>query len=565
MWEFLLAILAGVVTIGGPCILPLLPIILGTGSTSRHPLRPAAIVLGFTVSFTALALLFAYFGSFLGLSPDEWRVGSAAAIIIFGLIMLFPKAQARLLGFLEPRVAGLQPKGYLLRNDLASGLVVGFTLGAVWTPCAGPVLGSILTLVAAKQHLAQAGSLLFAYALGAGLPMLLIAYGGQAAVRRVRFFTAYAALIQKIFGVLIILAGLAILTRADLAFQLYLAERYPGVFGGQAAVSSTGMPSTNLPVLAPARPSFTGITQWWNTPGNQPLAEADLQGKVVLVDFWTYSCINCIRTQPVLKAWWKAYASAGLVIVGVHTPEFAFEKVPANVAAAIQRAGLAYPVALDADYGTWNAYGNQYWPAEYLFDRQGRLRYTHFGEGNYDESEAAIRALLAEGGQAVAAPTKMDTTPAPILLETGETYFGYARQSNFANVGELAREATADYQLQAVTLHQWSVGGHWNIGAEKAVTAAPGDVFRMRVRANAMHLVLGAAKATALAVTVDGQPPTDTQLSPDTRRQADGTVTMTVLGQRLYTAALLPDGGEHVVEVRIPDAGVEFYTATFGE
>lgn len=232
MLQFLLALLAGAVTIGGPCILPLLPIILGTSTTGRHPLRPVSIVLGFTLSFTGFALVFSAFGNFLGLSADTWRYIAAAVIGIFGVLMLFPKLQAMVFARLEPIMAKVAPKIGSDQTGLWSGFILGISLGAVWTPCAGPVLGSILTLVASKQDLAQAAALLFAFSLGAGLPMLLIAYGGQAATTRVRSIAKYSGLVQQVFGAIIVLVAIGLVTKADVAFQLWLLERAPWLFFG---------------------------------------------------------------------------------------------------------------------------------------------------------------------------------------------------------------------------------------------------------------------------------------------------------------------------------------------
>lgn len=230
MLQFFLALFAGIVTVGGPCILPLLPIVLGTSTTGRHPLRPLAIVFGFTITFTAFALIFSLFGSFLGLSPDAWRYVASAVIALFGLVMLFPKVQAAIFARFEGILAKLLPKSDPTRTDLWSGFVLGMSLGAVWTPCAGPVLGSILTLIAAKQNLVQAASLLFAFSVGAGIPMMLIAYGGQAAVQRVRFLSKYTTALQRIFGALIILVAIGLVTHADAAVQVWLLEHAPWLF-----------------------------------------------------------------------------------------------------------------------------------------------------------------------------------------------------------------------------------------------------------------------------------------------------------------------------------------------
>lgn len=232
MFQFLLALIAGMVTIGGPCILPLLPIILGTSTTGKHSLRPFAIVLGFVLTFSGFAVIFSVFGSFLGLGPTTWRYVSAIVIACFGFIMLFPKIQAALFSKLEPAIAKVTPSASLGSNDLWSGFLLGMTLGAVWTPCAGPILGSILTLVAAKRQVTQAAALLIAFSIGAGIPMLLIAYGGQLAVQRVRALTKYTETIQRAFGLLIILVAVGLMTGVDTTFQAYLLERYPWLFFG---------------------------------------------------------------------------------------------------------------------------------------------------------------------------------------------------------------------------------------------------------------------------------------------------------------------------------------------
>jgi len=305
-----------------------------------------------------------------------------------------------------------------------------------------------------------------------------------------------------------------------------------------------------LPVLAPSMPAFAGITRWWNTPGGQPLTPASLKGKVVLVDFWTYSCINCLRTLPFLKSLYAKYAPSGFTIVGVHTPEFAFEADPGNVDQAIKQNGIAYPVALDPSYGTWNAYNNEYWPADYLYDAQGRLRETNFGEGNYDETEQAVRSLLTEAGAVTLPPPGVvDTMPNFSLIKTGETYFGLERGAAF--MGKTGAQ-NQDVELTAAAAPDadaWTAGGTWRFEPQYVETRASGDVFRFSVQASKLHLVLGSAdgKDKTIDVYVDGKPA--------------GSVT--VNASQLYTVASFPNGGRHVVELRIHDAGVQFYSATF--
>ena len=305
-----------------------------------------------------------------------------------------------------------------------------------------------------------------------------------------------------------------------------------------------------LPVLASSMPEFAGITRWWNTPGDRPLTPANLKGKVVLVDFWTYSCINCLRTLPFLKSLYAKYSPSGFTIVGVHTPEFAFEADPGNVDQAIKQNVLAYPVALDPAYGTWNAYNNEYWPADYLYDAQGRLRETNFGEGNYDETEQAVRSLLTEAGVAnLPPPGVVDTTPNFSLIKTGETYFGLDRGAAF--MGKTGAQ-DQDVELTAAAApgaDAWTAGGAWRFEPQYVETRAPGDIFRFSVQASKLHLVLGSSdgKDKLIDVYVDGKPA--------------GSVT--VNASELYNVAAFPNGGRHVVELRLHDAGVQFYSATF--
>ncbi|MCC6563567.1 redoxin family protein [Candidatus Uhrbacteria bacterium] len=307
--------------------------------------------------------------------------------------------------------------------------------------------------------------------------------------------------------------------------------------------------TSDLPILAPAMPEFAGIARWWNTPDGQALTPASLKGKVVLIDFWTYSCINCIRTQPFMRKIWETYKDDGLVIVGVHTPEFAFEKVPANVENALKKAGLEYPIALDPEYATWNAYSNHYWPAGYFFDRQGRLRFTHFGEGSYDEQENIIRELLAEETPLTDPMTGAGQIPRFELTKTHETYFGSLRLANLANP-EYEPGVEKTYQLRETAADQWSLGGTWKITDEYAIGLQAGTKFRMNVESNAMHLVLGSMNGPkTIKVTADGE----------------GAGTIQVDQKQLYTVARFPDGGRHTIEIELVEPGIEFYAATFGE
>ncbi|MBD3281424.1 redoxin domain-containing protein [Candidatus Uhrbacteria bacterium] len=363
-------------------------------------------------------------------------------------------------------------------------------------------------------------------------------------------------LILGAFGILII-AAISILAKDPVNLDI-------------PAHNSEPMPmpieQNNLPILREMMPEFQGLTHWWNTSNNQPLFKEDLKGKVVLIDFWTYSCINCIRTQPVLRQWWDTYKDEDFIMIGIHTPEFAFEKDPDNVERAIKKAELLYPIALDPDFQTWRAFNNRYWPAAYLFDTQGRLRYTHFGEGEYDVTEAAIRSLLDEAGADLQAPTGADATPDFSLTKTRETYFGYKRAKGFANSAEYKPDEIINYTQKQPQQNQWSLAGGWRVEDERSIAVTEGASFQMNMQSNAMHIVLGTPEPSAkMELLVDGQPPTDDMLTENTIRQGDGSVHITVREKDLYRIARFPDAGRHTVKLRMIDPNIQFYAATFGE
>ncbi len=320
-----------------------------------------------------------------------------------------------------------------------------------------------------------------------------------------------------------------------------------------------------LPVIAAAMPPFAGVTSWLNSP---PLTPESLKGKVVLVDFWTYSCINCIRTLPYVTSWYGKYEDKGLVVVGVHTPEFAFEKSEKNVAEATRRHGIGYPVALDNEYATWDAYDNSYWPAEYLFDAKGRLRYTHFGEGNYDVTEKHIQDLLAEAGADASVPvTDMPTTTDFSKIGTPETYIGYGRQEFLGSEEEVLRDRTQEYtSALSPDRNLFYLEGSWRVEAERAVLAkAPGEIVFRYLASNA-NLVMGpgiGGKKRAI-VTVDGAPVPQAMRGADVKDEGGYTM-VTVDEERLYS---LVDGKgayeEHTLRIRFLDEGVEAYAFTFG-
>jgi cytochrome c biogenesis protein CcdA/thiol-disulfide isomerase/thioredoxin len=380
-----LALAAGLVTVASPCSLPMLPVLLGASWGRRDARRPLFVVTGFVATFAATAFAFGISTRVLGVSHDAVRGVAIAALAVFGVLWLFPRASEKLATVLSP-IGDAAARWPIARREGPLGaLALGASLGALWTPCAGPALASILALLASAEDAGHAAPLLAAYALGAGIPMLAIAYGGRAVSTRLGGLARHAHAFRRAFGLLILATAIAMLRGYDAAASAWLTDVLPA--------SEPARPAA-LALREPA-PELAGVDAWLNSP---PLRLAELRGKVVLVDFWTFACSNCARTLPSLRRWHARYADEGLVVIGVHTPEFAFERELANVDQAVRRFGIEYPVALDNHYDTWTAWKNRYWPTLYLVDREGRLVLRHEGEGDYEEIERAIAETLASRG-----------------------------------------------------------------------------------------------------------------------------------------------------------------------
>ncbi|HET7574668.1 MAG TPA: cytochrome c biogenesis protein DipZ, partial [Solirubrobacterales bacterium] len=421
----LFGFLAGAATALSPCVLPVLPIALSAGATGGRR-RPLGIVAGLTISFTFAVVALVYVIAALDLPNELLRDLAIAVLVAFGLVLMVPPLADRLearASRLASRAGGPRTGG----EGFWSGTLVGASLGILYTPCAGPILGGVIVVTASQTFTAGRLAVALAYGLGSAVVLYLLMLGGR---RVVRPLARRGHLLQVATGGVMVLVALAMLGEYDLRFQREVTAGLPSFLvnpaeslertsSAQAALAdlqgggeglgselSAGPPESgaagrsSLPVLG-AAPEFVDNQRWFNTPGEQPLTMRQLRGRVVLVDFWTYTCINCIRTLPYLEAWDKRYRKDGLTIVGVHSPEFPFEREAANVEAAIEAEGIRYPVAQDNDLATWSAYGNRYWPAEYFVDALGRVRYVHFGEGEYGEKEQVIRALLAEAGHRV--------------------------------------------------------------------------------------------------------------------------------------------------------------------
>ena len=490
--------LAGFVTAISPCVLPVLPILLAGGASGRKPFR---IIVGLISSFVVFTLSATWLLGELGLPADLLRNIAIGLLFVVAATLVFPGfgqlLERPFVGLTRFRAGG-------------GGFVLGVSLGLVFVPCAGPVLATI-SVVAATDHVGLRAVLLtIAYAAGAAVPMLLVALGGQRLAGRLR---VQGPRVRTVSGVVIALVALAIAFNYDSRFQTVLPgytqalqrqiedtktarRELQKVNGGHAPiveaaattttpVAQPGPGASSLPVLAPRAPEIVAGGRWFNSP---PLTLAGLRGKVVLLDFWTYSCINCLRTLPHLEGWYSTYHRYGFEIIGVHSPEFAFEHVAANVQAAIRRLGISYPVVQDNNFATWSAYGNEYWPADYLIDQQGRIRAYDTGEGGYSEMETDIRQLL--GVDSVSETSVPDRTPTGYM--TPESYLGYVRLDPSRYVGAtIARNTSKDYPPPlSVPPNSLAYSGNWRVGADLAV-AGTGAGLTLHFQGHDVYLVLG--------------------------------------------------------------------------
>jgi cytochrome c biogenesis protein CcdA/thiol-disulfide isomerase/thioredoxin len=503
---------AGLITAVSPCVLPVLPILLAGGASGGRR-KPLAIVAGLVVSFSIFTLFAAWVLDQLGLPKDLLRNVAIALLFVIAASLIIPQ-----IGVLIERP--FQRLARAPTGDLGGGFLLGLSLGLVFVPCAGPVLAAITVQAATLNFGWHTVLLTIAYALGAAVPMLVVATGGQ------RFLRPRAQKLRAALGIVVALATLAIVFNLDTRLQTWFSN-YTNALqkpvekssvakrelrklthsgGGVARAASVKPQTVALPDFGPA-PDFVGIDGWINS---RPLTMPELRGKVVLVDFWTYSCINCLRTLPHVEAWDRLYRKDGLVIVGVHTPEFAFEHVPSNVRAAVRRLGIHYPVALDNEYGTWTAYQNEYWPAKYLIDRTGHVRFAHFGEGEYDVTERNIRLLLGEHPGAPASARLRDLTPTGPL--TPESYLGSERLARYVG-SKIHPGKMAHYELpRALGQNDLGYGGSWRVESQRIV-AGPGARLRLHFYARNVYLVLGGKGR--VQVLVEGKPLRTVEVTAD--------------------------------------------------
>ena len=567
--------LAGFATILAPCIWPLLPLVLSV-SSSGGKRKPFGLTVGVMTSFTLFTLFVSYLERFLHIDANVFRLVAVVVIGLLGLSLLFPALGARFESWVNQVLQPLQNRlqGKEEGQGFGAGYVAGFSIGLVWAPCAGPILATIATLAATQAVSFQVILVTLAYAVGLGIPLFLVALGGSVLFSRMRQVNRYTGRIQQVFGVIMIGVALLIYTNYDKTIQLKILQAFPsygnllnGVennrivsaqldsLRGTKAREESGETGGKLSDLGPA-PEFQGITNWLNSP---PLTLASLKGKVVLVDFWTYSCINCLRTLPNTKAWWKKYGPDHFALIGVHAPEFAFEKDTANVQKALKQFDITYPVPQDNDFATWNAYHNEYWPAEYLIDAKGHLRLAHFGEGHYDEMDAAIRQLLAEAGHPVEGGAALVEAPTDSYDQTPESYLGLDRLERFAS----PEKATAGRQVYSLPKnlpnHHIAYEGAWTLSGEAARPDA-GSALEIQFAADKVFLVIGPPqKGGRISLYLDGQP-IGGEGGVDVK---DGQVLLDT--HRLYNLVdLKGKPGTHLLRIVFESAGSAVYAFTFG-
>jgi cytochrome c biogenesis protein CcdA/thiol-disulfide isomerase/thioredoxin len=601
---FLLAYFGGILTIVSPCILPVLPFVF---ARSDRPFIASGLPMlaGMAITFAAVATLAAVAGGWAVEANQYGRAAALALLALFGLALLFPHLAdylTRPLVALGARLSqSVERDAAAKKASVLPSLLLGVAIGLLWAPCAGPVLGLILTGAALQGANAGTSLLLLAYAAGAATSLALaLLVGGQvfAAMKR---SLGVGEWVRRGLGVAVLAAVTAIalgldtgfLTRVSLAstasLEQFLLDGFrpspsapdaqpqssvamnggPAITNSNPAVMMQASPapnSTDLPIEG-SLPTLSGAVDWLNSP---PLTPEALKGKVVLIDFWTYSCINCLRAIPYVRAWADKYRDQGLVVIGVHSPEFAFEKSVDNVRKAVSDLQIDYPVAIDNNFAVWRAFDNQYWPAHYFIDAQGRIRHHHFGEGDYDGSERVIQQLLAEAGsnQLPAGLVSVNASGAQAAadmnaVQSPETYIGYSRAQNFISAGGAVRDLSHVYSFATPRLNEWGLSGNWTIGGEHAALNEGGGGIVYKFHARDLHLVLGPAadgKPVRFRVTIDGMRPADNH-GTDVDADGQGVVT----GQRLYQ--LIRQSGaitDRTFEIEFLDPGVQAYAFTFG-
>ncbi|CAH0284492.1 cytochrome c biogenesis protein DipZ [Stenotrophomonas lactitubi] len=587
MLLLLLAYLGGVLTLLSPCILPVLPFVFARAD--RPFLRSTLPLLtGMALTFTVVASLAAVGSQWVAQANQIGRWVALVLMAVFAIALLWPTLADHLLAPFQRIGARLSARADAAdaagRGGAWTSLLIGIATGLLWAPCAGPILGLVLTGAALNGASAGTSSLLLAYALGAVTALALAVWVGGRVFRALQARLGLGNVLRRVLGVAALLAVVAIglgwdtglLTRLSAVSTARIEQGLlDAVPDAQPAappmmMMAAGQAGAPLPVEG-TLPSLSGATGWLNSP---PLSREQLRGKVVLIDFWTYSCINCLRAMPFVHEWAQRYRDHGLVVVGVHTPEFAFERDPRNVMKAVQQLKVGYPVALDNQYAIWRAFNNRYWPAHYFIDAQGNIRGHQFGEGNYAHSEQVIRRLLVEAGQ-TDLPPPADPAAADLQgvatqadmgnLRSPETYLGHARAEQFASPGGQRADAVFGYTLPStLALNQWGLSGQWRVNDEAAQLQQAGGRIAFQFHARDLHLVLAPGedgKPVRFRVLLDGKPLPAADAGADVAADGTGTVNEHRLYQLIRQRGTI---GPHRFEIEFLDAGVQAYAFTFG-
>jgi cytochrome c biogenesis protein CcdA/thiol-disulfide isomerase/thioredoxin len=578
----ILAFLGGMLTILSPCILPVLPFVF---SRADQPFRRTGLPLlaGMAITFAALAAVATVGGGWIVRANQYGRIAAMILLAILGLTLIWEGFADRLMrpfvrlgSRLTPGQTGGQP-------GVSQSLLLGVATGLLWAPCAGPILGLILTGAAVEGASAHTAFLLLAYAAGAAASLTVALLAGGSVFNALKRALGAEVWIRRVLGAAV-LAGVAaialgldrgVLTQLSLSstsgVEQSLVDRlHPKQETAQKDAPGMMMMSSNTAGKGAGPqtlPDLSGAVQWLNSA---PLNRDQLKGHIVLVDFWTYSCINCLRTLPYIRAWAVRYKGAGFIVLGVHTPEFAFEKDPDNVRRAIKELQITYPVPLDNDYAIWKAFNNQYWPADYLVDATGRIRYHHFGEGKYNETETHIQELLTENnpkltfngdtqvsGAGTEAPPDSD-------VQSPETYVGYDRGDSFLSPGGFVKDAAHTYTVPPhLELNQWGLSGNWTDQAQVATLNSLPGAIAFRFHARDVHLVMGPTKdgkPIRFRVKIDGKAPGENH-GIDTDAKGNGTV----VEHRLYQLIRQKNStDDHTFEIQLLDPGVQAFSFTFG-
>ncbi len=574
---YLIAFIGGALTLLSPCILPVLPFVF---ARSGKPFTRGSLPLlaGMALAFAAVASLAGAAGEW-AVRANQWgRAAALAAMAVFALSLLLPRVAAL---WTRPLVRiGERLSSTPGRDGRGASFVLGMATGLLWSPCAGPILGLVLTGAALGGPGVHTSALLLAYGAGAALSLALLLRAGEGTLRALKARPGSGEGARRALGAAVLAGVVAVGAGLDTGvLARWSVDLTAGLEQGlinalvpsaqaQPAASAQAPVRSRLPVEQ-ERPELGGAVQWLNSP---PLSLEALRGKVVLVNFWTYSCINCLRTLPYVRAWAEKYAAQGLVVIGVHTPEFAFEKDPDNVRRAVKDLKVPYPVALDNRFSVWRSFRNQYWPALYFLDAQGRVRHHQFGEGGHARSEQVIQELLrdagagaAEGQGAAAVPQAVGVgLPSdPSAVGSPETYIGYQHADAFASPGRIAPDRIKTYAPGRPGLNEWGLSGDWIVRQEFAESARADGAIVLRFRARDAHLVLGTAQAgtpVRFRLTLDGRPPGEDH-GDDVNAAGEGVID----GARLYQLVRQKGRvGERTVEIRFLDAGARAFAFTFG-